>query len=179
MDLLPEVTKQRALETRYAKALLKTDKGLGEKTVAIAQEFADSGVAPAVATLLIQTVYAPTHPEGKGQATRVKWFVEAVKRRYVDRLDKAKNKIAYLRTILSELEEVTLLRDTLNGEGASVSFEQAFNLYEMGYDADTILAMISDMDCGGPSRGIWRINRAIAAVKSGRATTIEAALDYT
>ena len=51
-------------------------------------------------------------------------------------MDKARNNIKYLRTILAEMEEVTILRDTLNGESATITFEQAFELFEMGYDAD-------------------------------------------
>lgn len=179
MNLIPAVSHQKSLELRYSKALLKVDKGLGDKSMAIAQEFADSGVAPAVATMVIQAVYAPTHPEGRGQGTRLKWFMETVQRRYMDRLDKARNNIAYLRSILAEMEEITQMRDTLNGEGATVSFEQAFHLYELGYDAEAILGIVADLDCRTPSMAMWRINRAVAAVKSGRAYSLESALDFT
>jgi len=80
--------------------------------------------------------------------------------------------------VLSEMEEINLMRDTLNGEGASVTFDLAFVFYEMGYDAETLLSMIYDLGCTR-SQGIWRIKRAMVAVKEGRATTIEAALEYT
>jgi hypothetical protein len=179
MNLLPQFTQQKALELRYSKALMKLDKGLGEKTAAIAHEFADSGLSPTIAGMLMQTVYAPTQPDGRGQATRVKWFMETVRRRYMDRLDKARNNITFLRTILSEMEEITLMRDTLCGEGASITFEQTFHLYELGYDAEAILGIIADLDTPTKGAGIWRINRAVAAVKSGRAYSLESALDFT
>jgi hypothetical protein len=172
-----EAAAHAALEARYAKALLKLDKGLGPKSMELAKEFADSGLPSGVAALLMRTVYAPTDVQGRGQSVRLKWFMETVKRRYSDRLDKARSNMAYLRTLLAELEEITQMKETLCGEGLRFSFEQTFHLFELGYDADSIMALTSDME-GSRLRAAGRVWRAAKAVEAGKAPSVEAALDF-
>jgi hypothetical protein len=159
-------------------AALKIDPGLGKKSQAMAEALIDSGLPPSMSILLIQSVcnLVATSPE-RNYGSRMKWFVAAMQNSYRHEIDKASNNIAYFKRLVVVMEDVTEIKDTLCGEGANISFQEAFILHRLGYNSDTLMALCDDI--GPPLRRAARsIVKAAMAVESGNATTIEAALDY-
>lgn len=179
MNLLPQTTQQTALTNRMSRAILKLAPGMGEQSALMAESLADSGLPAGAAVQLIQAVYSPADKQGAGQYTRAKWFIEAVRSRYSDRLDKIRHNAAYFRVLISEMEEVIEMRDTLNGEGYSFSFHAVFMLWECGLDADSILGIVQECCAGSVSAGLAKkmLIQAAFAVKAGHFLNIETAID--
>jgi len=179
MNLIPQTTKQTALANRLAKSILKLSPGLGEKSSEMAEALADSGLPPSAAVMLIQAVYSPTDAGGRGQASRAKWFLDAVQTRYRGRLDKIQTNAKYFRVFISEMEEVTEMRDTMNGEGYSFTFHETFMLWELGLDACSVLGIIQECCAGSVSQALAKkmIVRAALAVNAGHFQQIETAID--
>jgi len=177
--MLPQRSQQSALELRLAKKILTLNPGMGEKSQAIAESLVDSGMNAAGSAMIIHAVYAPTDPQGRGQATRARWFVEAVRRRYSYKLEKIRNDPSQFRNFLSEMEEVVEMRDILNGEGVAVSFEAAFLLWEIGLTADSAMGILQETcdDMNYLSIATKHLIRAAQAVKNGHFLTIENAID--
>lgn len=177
--LLPQVTRQTSVARRLTRNILKLSPGLGEQVSVMAESLADSGLPAGAAVQLIQAVYSPSDPLGRGQANRSKWFIEAVRTRYSDRLDKIRNNAAYFRVLIAEMEEVTEMRDTLNGEGYGFSFHATFLLWEMGLDANSILGIVQECCAGGVSHGLAKkmLIQAAFAVQAGHFQQIETAID--
>lgn len=176
--LLPQYGEQTALERRLAARILKLNPGMGEKSLEIANALCDSGITAAAASTLLQAVYSPTDELGRGQGTRMRWFVEAIRRRYDYKIDKIRNDPKAFKTFIAEMEEVVEMRDTLKGEDVSVSFEAAFLLWELGLDADSILGIVQS-ECDGlntPSIVAKHIVQAAQAVKSGFFMELETAI---
>lgn len=179
MNLTPQTHRQDAVAKRMANRILAVNPGMGEKSMRMAEDIADSGLPSTAAVMLIQAVYSPTDDIGRGQATRAKWFISAVRNRYHHKLDKIRNNTGHFRVFLADMEEVVNMRDTLRGEGCSVSFEAAFLLWEQGMSADSILNIISDC-CGKgmpPGASTKMVIRAAQMVKAGHFLNIETAID--
>lgn len=176
--LLPQHSTQTALERRLAARILKLNPGLGEKSLEIANTLSDSGLSAAAASTLMLAVYSPSDESGRGQGTRMRWFMESVRRRYDYRLDKIRNDPKAFKIFVAEMEEVVEMRDILNGEDISMSFEAAFLLWELGLNADAVLGIIQE-ECDGmqkPSIIAKHIVRAAQAVKSGHFMELETAI---
>jgi hypothetical protein len=184
-NLLPAVLEAKprsALEIKYVKNILAADPGIGEKSLAIANSLADSGLSGPMAAMIIQAVYAPTTVDGRGQGTRIKWYVDAVRNRYGHKLDKIRTNVLSFRTFMADMEEVSQMRDELNGNGYSVSFEGAFLLWEIGEDVDSIQTAIEahlDHLRDYPGSCMKRVVEAAMEVKSGkRFVELETALQF-
>jgi len=177
--LLPQISTQTAIERRLAARVLKLNPGLGEKSLEIANSLADSGITTAAAVMLLQAVYSPTDPIGRGQGTRAKWFVETVRRRYSYKLDKIRNDPKYFRTFVSDMEEVVEMRDILNGEGIVITFESAFLLWELGLNADSVMSIIQEVCdfAGYPRLAAQMVVKAARAVKAGHFMELETAIE--
>ena len=83
--LIPLHSSHTALERKYIKRILQYNPGLGDKSALMAESLADSGLPASAAAMILQAVYSPTTGDGKGQGTRAKWFVEAIRYRYGSR----------------------------------------------------------------------------------------------
>lgn len=176
--LLPQYGSQSALERRLASRILKLNPGLGDKSMQMATALTDSGIGPAAAAMLIMAVYSPTDERGRGQATRAKWFVEAMRRRYDYKIQKIRTDPAQFRIFIAEMEEVVEMRDTLKGEDVNISFESAFMLWELGLNADSVLGLIQN-ECDGitlQSVATKHIIRAAQMVQAGYFMELETAI---
>jgi hypothetical protein len=128
---------------------------------------------------MIQAVYSPTDEMGRGQGTRAKWFVSAVQNRYSHKLSKIQQDVSAFRIFISEMEEVVEMRDILNGEGYTISFESAFLLWELGMDADSVMGTIQEV-CANlkfQSQAAKFVVRAAQMVKAGYFMEIETAIE--
>lgn len=174
-------TPQSALERKFISRILQADPGIGDKSVAIANSLADSGLPAVAAAMVIQAVYAPTTVEGYGQANRIKWFVDAVRNRYSHKLERIKTDYRSFRSFIADMEEVVQMRDELNGDGYSVSFELAFTLWELGEDSNSVVLAIEEhlghlMNFRGSI--MVKLKAAALAVASGKFTELATALQF-
>lgn len=181
---LAVVDRAGALEKSYARKILRLHPGLGDKSIGIANSLADSGLSPGLASMLMLTVYSPpaeggVEIRGLGQGTRMRWFTDAVRSRYGHKLDKIRDDYRQFRMMLADLEDAVEMRDTLVGEGYSFSFHEAFLLWELGQDAESVLGMISDMAADGRRDVVAKrhIVKAAQMVKAGRYMELQTALD--
>jgi len=144
--LIPALSSQTALERKYIHHILRSDPGMGEKSIQIANSLADSGLPVAACAMILQAVFVPatTSQQRGAQGTRLRWFVEAIQNRYQNRMDKIRHDYRAFRSFVSDMEEVTEMRDELNGNGYSISFQGAFLLWEVGECADSIQRMVDD-----------------------------------
>lgn len=179
--LLPEVSQKTSLERRYIKQILKSDPGIGDKCVEIARSLADSGFTPAAASMILQSVYSPAVAGGNGQASRIRWFTEAIQTRYASRLDRIKTDYKAFRSFLSDMEEVTEMRDTLNGNGFTFTFHQSFLMWELGEDANSIMGMVYDLQEKGVMSTVAivaRIVKAALEVQRGTFSEVRTAVEF-
>lgn len=139
------INREQKLELYYTKALLKLNPGLGEKTSMIVGDLMQCGLKPSEAYALITSVYSPRDLQGNGQATRAKYFGEAIIGRYGDELDKIRSNIATFRRFLAEVSEASNMRDTINGEGYTITFHDALLYQEIGLDAEKYLIFLQDL----------------------------------
>lgn len=176
--LIPALSQQTAIERKLAGRILKLNPGIGEKSIELANSLCDSTLAPGMAAAIISAVYSPSDAGGRGQGTRIKWFVDAINQRYGSRLDKIKSSIPYFRTFIAEMEEMTDLRDTLNGEGYGASFQSTFLLWEVGLNSAEAMRILEALaDCASYKSSALRILvKAAQIVKSGGTSSIEAAI---
>ncbi len=176
---IPALTQQSALERKLANRLLAMNPGLGPKSLEIANALADSGLSPSAASMLMLSVYATGDVAGRGQGTRLRWFMEAVQNRYSHKLDKIRNDPAAFRIFVADIEEVNEMRDTLNGEGITVSFQNAFLLWELGLNADTVMSTVADVcqHVPTPSLAAKFVVRAALMVKNKVCVSLESAIN--
>lgn len=178
--LIAFVSQQTALERRMAAKILKSVPGLGDKSMVMAQTLCESGLSAAAASMLIHAVYSPSDPLGRGQGTRARWFIEAVNSRYSGRLDNIRRDPTRFKNFVAEMEEVTEMRDELNGEGITVSFQVAFLLWEIGLDADSVLGIIQGL-CSGIEHtrmATALLIKAAQQVKAGHFMELETAIEF-
>jgi hypothetical protein len=179
--LLPQLSGASSLERRFVRHILKMNPGMGEKTLAIAASLADSGMPPSAGLMLLDAIYKPETADGRGQGTRTRWFVEAVRSRYAHRLEKAGTDYKAFRALMGELEEVVEMRDELNNDGYSTSFHAAFVLSEVGLTADEVKVLIFDLLphlSAYPATQLKIVVSAAMAVKAGQFSTMEGALRF-
>jgi hypothetical protein len=181
VKLIPALAEKSAIERKYVKQILRADPGVGEKSLAIAESLADSGFTPAAAAMIIQSVYSSEIALNRGRGTRIKWFTQMVHNRYGSRLDKIKSDYKAMRAFLADIEEINEMRDALNIEGYGLSYEAAGMLWELGEDANSIMTMITNHCgylCGYLSSQMSMVVKAAVAVKHGRFSEVETALEY-
>jgi hypothetical protein len=174
----PVAAQEHALASssrKLVRRMLKLNPGMGDKVQEYADSLADSCLSPTQSLMLIEAMYSPVPQSAKGQGTRAKWFVEAVRERYGDRLVSASRSAALFKTIIAELEEVVEERDKVNGDQVSLSFHQMFMCNEAGLSADDITRLMSDQD-GTPFAAKRKLLKAVEMVKTGRCATVEGAL---
>lgn len=178
--LLPRISQQTAMERRIAATLLKLSPGLGEKTQELAATLSDSGLSAAAANLLIQAVYSPNDAVGRGQGTRAKWFTAAIQNRYGHRLEAIRKDPTRFKNFVAEMEDVVEMRDTLNGEGIAISFESAFNLWEVGLNAATAMSTIQSIcaDIEHTKLATALLLKAARQVKAGNFMALETAIEF-
>ncbi len=180
-SLLPAQSLRTTLEHKYIKRILEAEPGLGEKSIELANSLVESGLPDSAAAMILQAVYLPTSADGRGQGTRAKWFVEAIQNRYSNRMEKIKTDYRAFRSFLSDMEDVTGMRDELNGNGFSCSFQLAFLLWELGEDANSVQVAIDehlDHLLGLPGSCMARVSDAAMAVQRGEFTEVATALQF-
>lgn len=165
---------QSAAEIKISRRILALNPGLAAhsgKVSKAAELLSDSGLAPTVASMVIAAVYSSTDLQGRGQSTRARWFVEAVHNRYGHRLDMIRNDPKHLESFLYDMEVMSEIRDSLNGEGFSCSFHAAFLLWELGETTESITDLLEELY---PSRLAYKgsamavVVRAAQLVKAGK-----------
>jgi len=176
--LLPQFGRQSSIERRLAVSILKLDPGMGPKSQEIAHVMCDAGLNPSFAVTLIRAIYAPTDPMGRGQSTRINHAVKAIQNRYGHRLDVIKHDVKRCKVFIAEMEDVFDMRDTIRGEGFSITFEQAFLLWELGYDADSVLGIIQEQ-CGqmSPVMATKMVVKSAQSVQAGFFMEVETAIE--
>lgn len=176
--LLPMRSTQTTVERVIARKILKINPGMGVKSLAMANDLAESGLGAAMASMLVMAVYSPSDELGRGQAARAKWLVEAVQTRYAHKLDQIRNDRKQFRLFVADVEEVATMRDTLAESGVPVSFHGAFLLWEIGMDADGVLSVVQEVmpTVKRPSALAAAVVKGALAVKDGRFTQLETAI---
>ena len=158
-----------ALQQQYIVALMKNKPGMdGKSTQLVTKDLINSGIQPTEALMLINLVYGGPNGSltGKGQATRTKYFAEAVQEVWGDRLANASKNPALFRGLLAKINEATQLHDSISEENNpqssfpySISFKESLLLQEAGVDTDYFLSLIEDLVSE------YRISRPIAKVR--------------
>lgn len=170
---------ESSLEKKIAKRLLALNPGMGAKAGEVAMTLADSGLGPIASSLVIAAIYGPSDAGGRGQTTRAKWFVDAVRSRYSTRLDAMRRDTKQLQTFIFEMEEMTDMRDTLKGEGFGISFNVAFLLSEIGMDSESACTLMDSVSSRVKYKGtaVAIVTKAAQYVKAGNFSNIETAVE--
>jgi len=172
-----------ALQKKYVEALIKAKPGLGDKSQQIAFDLVNVGLTPNEVLMLINQVYSPSGLEGRGQGTRVKFFAEAVKKRYGDhRLEKCSYSPALFRGLIAQIGEAVEMRDTVNDYltgRTSISFDDTLAYQEIGLGPEAILGYVERLvsESGvSETAAIMKIKDAARKVESQRIANLEAIL---
>ncbi|MEI6849564.1 MAG: hypothetical protein WCK29_00850 [archaeon] len=161
----------RALQEKYVDALLKQRPGLGgEAAKNIARDLTSTGITPNEAFALMNLVYSPVDVLGRGQATRAKYFSEAVQERYGDViLYNASQNVQSFRRLLGKIGEAVDTRDVVNEQldKSAITFRDTLMLQDLGIDAETIISyhdiLVADYGFSNAA-AITRIKKAVLAL---------------
>ena len=158
-----------ALQQQYIVALMKSKPGMdGKSTQLVARDLVNSGLQPTEALMIINMVYGGPNGNlsGKGQATRTKYFSEAVQEVWGDRLANASQHPALFRGLLAKMNAATQLHDAVAEENNpqssfpySISFKEALLLQDAGVDEDYFLSLVEDLVSE------YRISRPAAKIR--------------
>lgn len=173
---------EMALQKRYVDALIKARPGLEEQAIKIADDLVNTGLTPNEAMLLIDLVYSPRDLQGRGQATKLKYFSEAVIGRYGDSyLEKVGKSPVLFRGLLYQIGQAVEMREDANDflSHSSITFNDTFLFQELGLSAEVLGSYVYHlMSEQGLSEvaAIMRIKGAAAEVERGRFSTLEGIL---
>lgn len=171
------------LQQRYIKALVRMNPGLGPKSEKFAEALVSTGLKPTQALMFVRAVYSPKDIEGKGQATRLKYFSEALIRRYGDcTLENARQHEKYFLSLLADVSAATNMRDEINefleGE-ASISFANILLLQEVGLNQDSFLdyvEVLAKQPRMNRLKAVLRVVEAAESIREHNAGNLEALL---
>jgi hypothetical protein len=179
---LASVPQQSVVEKRIVKRILVLHPGLigkGDKVSKAAAIIADSSLSPTATAMVLAAVYSTSDDKGRGQGTRARWFVEAVKNRYDRRLDRIRNDPKQLESFLYDMEAISDMRDNLNGEGFGCSFQAGFLLWEIGESCDSVMQLVAELypsQVGYKGSAMAIIVRAAQLVKVGKFSELATAV---
>ncbi len=171
-----------ALQKKYTDALIRARPGLGEKSLKIADELINTGLTPNEAMLMINLVYSTRDVQGRGQATKLKYFSEAVIRRYGENyLEKVGRSLDLFRGLLYQIGQAVEMRDETNDylSNSSITFRDSLLFQELGLSAEVLESYVYHLTSEkGLSEvaAIMRIKEAAAEVERGRFATLESIL---
>lgn len=171
-----------ALQRRYVDALIKAKPGLGEQSLKIADDLVNTGLTPNEAMLLIDLVYSHTDIQGRGQATKLKHFSEAVISRYGGGyLEKVSNSPALFRGLLYQINQAVEMRQEANGTlfHSAITFKDTLLFQELDLSAEVLSSYVYHLTSEqGLSEvaAVMRIKEAAAEVERGRFATLEGIL---
>lgn len=177
------VSEEKELQQRYVRALIRANPGLGEKSERIAQDLMQTGLSSTEAMMLINLVYAPAYIDGRGQGTRLKYFAKALQDRYGDcYLANIGQNEKVFRGFLAEIDEAVAMRDLINEElskQASISFDNALLLQEIGLSADAFLGYVHNYATDHKTdrlSALLRVIHAARRIKGGALGSLESFL---
>lgn len=174
-QIIPTDRRQKVGQ-KIAKTIIRMYPGLGPKTQALADVLADSGLSMAESTALLLAAYSGPSNSGQGQGPRMKHFVNALKVRYGDRLERAANNVTLFKALVGELESIVDTRDELRDSGIKLSFLEALRFDALGISGDEISRLMEEQTCFGPVAKKMRLLKALDLVEKGQFATVEAAL---
>jgi len=172
------------LQRKYAEQIVRAVPGLGPVSAECARTLVDSGLGPRMALEIIKTV---AHPErSRGQGNKVRFFTEAVVKHLGENyIEKAGRNAKYFARLVTTVDEIEELRQTLKEEGYNVSYSNAAFLSLAGLSAESTLAKVvelrqTNLDEGYQREGYWYMNRIVSAAKDAVRTgyNIETLLDF-
>jgi hypothetical protein len=180
-----EEKRTQALQTRYLTALVRLNPGLGKKTEEVALYLANIGLKQGEVMALLNTVYLPTHKDGRGQAQRAIYFTKALVNRYGERyLANIRQNLPAFLGFLGQVSEAVDMRDEVNDalkenekDRANISFYDALALEVAGLSTEAYLGYLADLKkqtgCSNV-KAVVVLKKAIEEVNKGRVGELEA-----
>lgn len=150
-------------------------RGFGQSIEKYVDTLDQSGLSPTMITQVLD-VMQPVK-SGRGNATKVKFFTAAIVKHFGEQLDCARNHYGIFNKIISDIDAINDLHESLKGEEVSVSFMEACILYRHGYNTEGYMDLINLVDLY-PGRAKKRIFLAIKEVEAGHASSIEGCLNF-
>lgn len=137
-------------QKQYASFLVRKTPGFGLVSAECAKMLDDLGLHPSISNQIIHAIYEQQTDLTQmplGQGNRAKFFTPALIRQIGENyLEKAGRDPSTLRRLLQEIEEMNDFRNTLKGEGYSITFEEAIFLNQFGIVAEEFLRIATDIE---------------------------------
>ena len=171
-----------ALQKKYVDALIKAKPGLGEKALAIAGDMINTGLSPNEAMALINLIYVPADLQGRGQATKLKHFSEALIKRYGESyLERIGRSPALFRGFLYQVGQAIEMRDEINQsrQGSSITFRDTLLFQELGLSAEVLdgyIYHLTSEEYISEVAALMRIKAAAVEVEKKNFATLEGIL---